>query len=304
MENHSSHREETYAVSRFEHPAPREVSGPIAWWPDGVTTYVLRYKGGQAIEHTVADEADTVISAIEELRNGGEMPADVLRMSLRDVRRLQTRLAAVADELLLYAREDGPDGKPRLSFRSIAAETQQHFTTLAERHGRVAAGEFAEWRHWLVQHTPRDEAYPADARRRRRPAHVAKGGHTTEVYDYRFGESGGEVFAQCLADGCEWESEPLRNVVTALMLGAIHEGDPENRTMRTDANEWDRKRPADAPLCGSRHPSGETACTRPGGHDDTARTSIADNGPHTDPIGRTWPTTQAPAADDATEAQQ
>jgi len=295
MENYAAHRNEPVSVTRPGHPAPREASGPQAWWTDGLTTYVLRFKGSHAIEHTVADEADTVIGAIEALRAGEEM-GDALPYALRDVRRLQTRLAAVADELLLYAREAGADGRPRMSFRAIAEETGQHFTTVAERHGRVAGGEFAAWRNWLVQHTPRDEAYPADARRRRRPAHVAKGGHTTEVYDYRFGETGGEVFAQCLADGCGWESEPLRNVVTASMLGAIHEGDPENLAMRTDANEWDRTRPADAPLCGSRHPSGETACTRPGGHDDTA--------PHTDPIGRTWPTTQAPAADDATEAQQ
>jgi hypothetical protein len=290
MENHSSHREETYAVSRFEHPAPREVSGPIAWWPDGVTTYVLRYKGGQAVEHTVADEADTVISAIEELRNGGEMPADVLRMSLRDVRRLQTRLTAVADELLLYAREDGPDGKPRLSFRSIAAETQQHFTTVAERHGRVAAGEFAEWRHWLVQHTYRDGAYPLPPVPRRR-THVAKGGHQAEVYD---SDTDGEVFARCLADGCTWRTEPIRNVVTASLLGTLHEANPQNLTMATDHNDWDRGQHATADVCGRRHPDGDTVCTRPYGHDVEP-----DNGPHSDPIGRTWPTTLRPAADDA-----
>lgn len=289
MENHSSHRAETFTVARPGHTAPREVAGPIAWWPDGVTTYVLRFKGSQAIEHTVADEADTVIGAIEELRAGGEMPADVLRTSLRDVRRLQTRLAAVADELLLYAREDGPDGKPRLSFRAIGDETGQHFTTVAERHGRVAAGEFAVWRHWLVQHTYRDGAYPRPAEPRRR-THVAKGGHQAEVYDC---DTDGQVYARCLADGCDWQTEPMRNVVTASLLGTLHEANPQNLTMGTDYNEWDRGQDADADVCGRRHPDGDTVCTRPYGHDVPA-----DNGPHADPIGRTWPATLTPAADD------
>lgn len=285
MEHHSSHRADPYTVTRPGHAGPREASGPMAWWNDGVTTYVLRFKGSHAIEHTVADEADTVLGAIEELRNGGEMEPEFLRTALRDVRRLQTRLSAVADELLLYAREDAPNGRPRLSFRAIAEETQQHFTTVAERYGRVAGGEFATWRHWLVQHTPRDGAYPLTAPRRPRPAHIAKGGHTTEVYDYRFGETGGEVFAQCLADGCDWETEPMRNVVTASMLGTLHEANPENLTLRTDVTAWDREQRPDVELCGLLHPSGDTACTRPIGHEHTS-----DNGPHSDPIGRTWPT--------------
>jgi len=256
----------------------------MAWWNDGVTTYVLRFKGSHAIEHTVADEADTVIGAIEELRNGGEMEPEFLRTALRDVRRLQTRLAAVADELLLYAREDAPNGRPRLSYRAIGDETGQHFTTVAERHGRVSGGEFATWRNWLVQHTPRDGAYPIDARKRQRPAHIAKGGHQTEVYD---ADTPGEVYARCLAVGCPWESEPIRNTVTASILGTLHEGDPDNLTLRTDASPWDKEQPADVDLCGRRHPSGETTCARPYGH-EVQPLNADKRGQHTDPIGRTW----------------
>jgi hypothetical protein len=278
MTEHSSHRADPVAVTRPGHTGPREASGPMAWWADGVTTYVLRFKGSHAIEHTVADEADTVLGAIEELRNGGEMEAETLRASLRDVRRLQTRLSAVADELLLYAREDGTDGKPRLSFRAIAEETKQHFTTVAERHGRVAGGEFADWRHWLVQGTPRDGAYPME--KQRKAAHVRKGGHQAEVYD---ADTGGEVYARCLAAGCAWQTEPMSNVVTASLLGTLHEATPHNLSMRTDVTPWDRQQAAAADLCGRRHTDGDTECTRPYGHE-----TAPDNGPHTDPIGRTW----------------
>jgi hypothetical protein len=283
MEHHSAHRAEPVTVARPGHTGPREASGPMAWWNDGLTTYVLRFKGSHAIEHTVADEADTVIGAIEELRNGGEMKPEFLATALRDVRRLQTRLAAVADELLLYAREESPDGKPRLSYRAIGDETGQHFTTVAERHGRVSSGEFATWRHWLVQHTPREGAYPID--KRRRAAHLPKGSgvHHTEVYAAEI--SPGDVLSRCLAAGCSWETDPMRNSVTASLLGTLHEATPENLTGRTNINDHDAARPADSPLCRDRHPGGDTRCTRPNGHQ-----GAPDNGPHTDPLGRTWPT--------------
>jgi hypothetical protein len=267
---------------------PREANGPAAWWSDG-TTYVLRFTSDHVRGFTMADELDSVLLAVDALTSGQEMNRGELQLALRDTRRLSTRLAAVADELLLYAREAGDDGRPQLSFRQIAEETGQHYTTVSERHGRVARGEFAAWRNWLVQHTKRDEMYPTQDGAPafpggRRPAHLSRGKrvHRTEVYDAA--GRAGRVTAKCLADGCEWESDDMKNTVTAALVGALHEAAPENLAMRSDVTAWDRGQCASAELCRQTHPDGDTACTRPYGHH-----AAPDNSGHTDPLGRNWP---------------
>ncbi|MEU6235408.1 hypothetical protein [Kitasatospora sp. NPDC047058] len=156
-DTHAHHRGEIRLQrSGMEH---RETSGATTWWPDGTTSYVLHFKGPHSV-WTIADEADTVIKAVEDLHSGEEMSKSLLQSRLRDTRRLLTRLNAIEEELLLYAREAGPDGEPRLSWREIGEEMGLHFTTARERHKRAASGQGAPCRHWLVQHTHRDQMYP------------------------------------------------------------------------------------------------------------------------------------------------
>ncbi|AWN32593.1 hypothetical protein DKG71_42190 (plasmid) [Streptomyces sp. NEAU-S7GS2] len=311
---------------------PTSGSGPTDWWPDGLTTYTLQFRGG----HTtwlIADEADTVLKAVDRLHSGEEFGDGYgLPNALRDTRRLMTRLAAVQDELILYAREAGEDGRPRMSWRSISDELSLHFSTVRERHARMVAGEHAEWRNWLVQGTARAAMYggTADgwhaASVHRVPAHSGTGTehqarcacgwqgtqmatadaaseqgaaheesalaptltpHHTEVYDLPAvpgrPETKGQVFARCQERGCIWESEPMSNVVVASKLGKAHEADPENRTLRTNLNEWDRGQEAAADLCREDHPRGDTQCSRPAGHD-----AVPGDLGHVDAISRAW----------------
>lgn len=134
-------------------------SGATTYWADGTTSYVLHFRSGQVHGWTMADEADTAIHALDSLRAGEEMSKEALASALRDTRRLMTRLTAVQDELTLYAREDGPAGTPRMSWRAIGEEVGLHFSTVRERHGRMVAGDHAEWRYWLTQDTPRAAMY-------------------------------------------------------------------------------------------------------------------------------------------------
>ncbi|MFE5809439.1 hypothetical protein [Streptomyces sp. NPDC056491] len=137
----------------------REVNGATTWWEDGTTSYVLHFRTGQVHGWTLADETDTAIQALDSLRLGEEISGDRLWSALRDIRRLRTRLEALEGELVLYAREDGPQGTPRMPLREIGEVTQTHHTTVAERVQRMKGGEFPAWRHWLVQGTDRDETY-------------------------------------------------------------------------------------------------------------------------------------------------
>jgi hypothetical protein len=136
-----------------------EVSGNTTFWPDGTTTYTLVTKEGHATGWTVADEADTVLRAIEAIRSG-KRPADAeLWRYMTDTRRLLTRLQAVQDELLLLAREADEQGNV-MSWREIGEAVGQHFTTVRERHERITVGEQpAVWRGWLTQHTERATRY-------------------------------------------------------------------------------------------------------------------------------------------------
>lgn len=134
-------------------------NGATTWWADGTTSYVLHFRSGHVHGWTLADETDTVIQTVDSIRAGEDMAPDRLRSALRDVRRLRTRLEAVEAELILYARENGAQGRPRLPLRDIGEELGLHHTTVAERHGRLAAGEAPQWRNWLVQHTDRAGMY-------------------------------------------------------------------------------------------------------------------------------------------------
>ncbi|WP_371634496.1 hypothetical protein OG693_39855 [Streptomyces sp. NBC_01259] len=138
-------------------------SGPTTWWADGTTSYVLHFRGGQAHGWTIADEADTVIRAVDSLRAGEEISGDRLEHALQDVRRLRTRLAALESELILYAREKGENGRAHMNLREVAEGLGIHHTTVAERQARMEAGEHAAWRNWLVQDTPRADMYQPDA---------------------------------------------------------------------------------------------------------------------------------------------
>ncbi|MFE0779130.1 AsnC family protein [Streptomyces sp. NPDC058861] len=133
--------------------------GPTTWWADGTTSFVLHFRGGPIHGETMAEETDTAIQAVDSLRAGEEISTGRLWNALRDARRLRTRLEALEAELLLYAREEGPSGRPRMSFREVAEATQTHHTTVAERVERMRAGAHAPWRNWLVQNTDRATLY-------------------------------------------------------------------------------------------------------------------------------------------------
>ena len=149
---------------------------------------------------------------------------------------------------------------------------------MVERHGRVASGEFAQWRTWLVQRTARASMYPTTDGAPapvggRRPAHLPKGKrvHRTEVYDVPGVRAGRTlVHARCLVDGCTWQTEPMSNVVTAALVGSAHEVAPEASGG-----------PDDGPACGLLHPSGDTRCVLAAGHEDVVAR-------HADVIGRSW----------------
>ncbi|WP_331728843.1 AsnC family protein [Streptomyces canus] len=131
-------------------------SGATTWWKDGTTSYVLHFRGGPEHGHAMADETDTAIQALDSLREGEPMSGDRLWAALRDVRRLRNRLEALESELILYAREDDPQGRARMSLREIGEVTNTHHTTVAERVDRMRAGTHAPFRRWLVQGTDRE----------------------------------------------------------------------------------------------------------------------------------------------------
>ncbi|WP_371584564.1 hypothetical protein [Streptomyces sp. NBC_01314] len=133
--------------------------GATTWWKDGTTSYVVHFRSGQVHGWTMADEVDTAIQAVDSLREGENMSGDRLWAALRDVRRLRTRLEAAEAELTLYARENGENGRPRMSLREIGEATQTHHSSVAERVQNAQDGKVAEWRHWLVQGTPRADLY-------------------------------------------------------------------------------------------------------------------------------------------------
>lgn len=135
-------------------------NGATTWWQDGTTSYVVHFRSGQVHGWTMADECDTAVQAVDSLRLCEDMGGERLWAALRDVRRLRTRLEALESELVLYARETGTDGRPKMSLREIGEATQTHHSTVDERVRRARSGEgTAEWRHWLVQGTYREAMY-------------------------------------------------------------------------------------------------------------------------------------------------
>lgn len=196
---------------------PTELAGPTVFWPDGTRSYVLHFKAGAS--WTVADEADTALRALEALRGGEEMAPDTLRSYLRDVRRLETRMTALKEELLLFAREPGSNGRARLPFRDIGEELRQHHSTVAERHQRILDGDTAQWRAWLTQNTERAALYANGGELPRTPEPQRE--HETGVYDSQ--EKPGKVLARCR---CGWSGPAGTNTVTAGRQGKAHEGNP------------------------------------------------------------------------------
>ncbi|MET9183242.1 AsnC family protein [Kitasatospora aureofaciens] len=219
-----SYASETYTPQR-PGLVPNSVSGPTAYWPDGLTTYTLAFTGGHTT-WVIADEADTALTAVNGLHSGEEVSKAALQHRLSDVHKLITRLSAIEDELLLYAREAGPDGEPRLSWRELGTEIGVHFSTVRERHKRIATGGGSHYRTWLVQQTPRERMYPTpDGQPAIPPAAtedsaepVVDPAHKTEVYDWP--EREGAVIARCT---CGWTGHPTGNVITATRDGKDHE---------------------------------------------------------------------------------
>ncbi|MGW9436721.1 hypothetical protein [Streptomyces sp. NPDC055607] len=199
---------------------PEQLAGPSVYWPDGTTSYILHFKGGPETSWAVADEADTALRALEALRGGEEITPGALSTYLCHVRRLETRMTALKEELLLYAREPGPNGRARLSFRDIGDELGQHHTSVAGRHQRILDGDTAQWRRWLTQHTERAAMYTNGGELPRPPRPQRE--HETGVYDSR--EEPGKVLAHCR---CGWSGPVGTNTVTASRQGKAHEDNPE-----------------------------------------------------------------------------
>ncbi|GHH25718.1 hypothetical protein [Streptomyces rubradiris] len=196
---------------------PDSVAGPTAYWPDGATSYILAFKGGLP-SWTIADEAETAIAALEALQSGQEIDKELLQAYLRGVRRLEMRLTAIKEELLLYARETGPDGKARLTFRELGEELSQHYSTVAERHQRIVDGDSADWRHWVTQHTERATFYTNGGEPPQPPQ--SQRAHETGVFD---SEEPGKVKARCR---CGWSGPAGTSTVTASRQGKDHELNP------------------------------------------------------------------------------
>lgn len=134
-------------------------NGATTWWQDGTTSYVVHFRTGHVHGWTMADETDTAIQAVDSLRLCEDMSGERLWAALRDVRRLRTRLEALEAELVLYARESGIDGRPKMSLREIAEVVGTSHPAVLERVERMRAGAHAPWRHWLVQGTYREALY-------------------------------------------------------------------------------------------------------------------------------------------------
>ncbi|MEU9480727.1 hypothetical protein [Streptomyces sp. NPDC048191] len=196
---------------------PVSVAGPTVYWPDGTTSHVLTFKGGHS-SWTIADEAETAIAALEAIQSGEEIGRELLQAYVRGVRQLEMRLTALKEELLLYARETGPSGKARLTFRELGDELRQHHSTVAERHQRIIDGDTADWRRWVTQNTERATLYANGGEPPRTPEPQRE--HETGVFD---NEEPGKVLARCR---CGWSGPAGTNTVTASRQGKEHELNP------------------------------------------------------------------------------
>ncbi|WP_432138605.1 hypothetical protein [Streptomyces sp. bgisy154] len=196
---------------------PDSVAGPTVSWPDGTTSYVLTFKGGSS-SWTIADETETAVAALEAIQSGEEIGKELLQAYTRGVRQLEMRLTALKEELLLYARESGPSGKARLTFRELGDELRQHRSTVAERHQRIVDGDTADWRRWVTQNTERATLYSNGGEPPRDPEPQRE--HETGVFD---SEEPGKVVARCR---CGWSGPAGTNTVTASRQGKDHELNP------------------------------------------------------------------------------
>ncbi len=155
-------RESNLIPNRPGHqPLPGQVDGNYVIWDDYRQTYTLQWGyGAFGTVHgwQVADWADTVIMSMEAIRADRHKLADqgFLYAALRDGRRLRQAIEAIEDELIKAAREDNAEGEPRMSWREMGDALHLHHTTVRERHGRLMAGETAEWHNWLTQNSPAD----------------------------------------------------------------------------------------------------------------------------------------------------
>ncbi|WP_329020889.1 hypothetical protein [Streptomyces sp. NBC_01601] len=195
---------------------PNSVAGPTAYWPDGSTSYLLHFNGGHS-SWTIADETETAVAALEALHSGEDIGKELLQAYTRGVRQLEMRLTALKEELLLFAREPGPDGKARLTFRELGDELRQHHSTVAERHQRIVDGDPAPWRHWVTQNTERATLYTNGGEPPRAPEPQRE--HETGVFD---SDEPGKVEARCR---CGWSGPAGTNTVTASRQGKAHEQD-------------------------------------------------------------------------------
>ncbi|KJY27431.1 hypothetical protein [Streptomyces sp. NRRL S-495] len=216
---------------------PTEDQGPTAWWPDGTTTYVLATREGHTNGWLVADEADTVLRAIEAIRSGQRPTNSELWTYLLHTRRLATRLAAVQDELTLIAREAGEDQEV-MPWREIAEALSQHFSTVRQRHQRMTEeGQTAVWRPWLCQHSPRAALYTNGGELPRTAEDTEEvPAHRTGVYDADAPADGTDFFNTPDSDvhglvqprcTCGWVGDVQRNIIRASLLGKAHEADPD-----------------------------------------------------------------------------
>ncbi|MET8822541.1 hypothetical protein [Streptomyces rochei] len=194
---------------------PTRVAGPTVYWPDGTTSYVLSFTRGHE-SWTVADEAETAVSALEAIRGDEEIERSLLQAYLRGVRQLEMRMTALKEELLLYAREAGENGRSRLTFRELGDELRQHHSTVAERHQRILDGDTAAWRHWVTQGTGRATLYSNGGTLPHEDKPLRE--HETDVFDSQ--EHPGKVQARCR---CGWSGSVGTNVVLAAREGAAHE---------------------------------------------------------------------------------
>lgn len=134
--------------------------GETTFWDDNITTYVHAFESSNATWAFV-DETDTLINAIEAIRSGDLISRSDFDRWLDIALKVNHRVTAIIDELLIYAREDDPlTGRP-WSWRDIAGGVDPHHTTLYDRHAAAVRRSGSSWREWLLQNGPRSARIPS-----------------------------------------------------------------------------------------------------------------------------------------------
>jgi hypothetical protein len=90
----------------------------------------------------VAEWSDTALAALDAVHGDREQLTDeqFLRDALYAVHKLRQALDGIEGELLLAARDGA---KPLLSWRALGEILDMHFTSIRERHDRLAASSTA-----------------------------------------------------------------------------------------------------------------------------------------------------------------